>query len=271
MFEASRSYFLKSNHILIPMFRGINSIKALKLGFDFAEYNKAEITAITVREKSDSIEWSNSVTLVTNAYKDGKRRGLKVIPKIITSDSAKSGLMREADSRYYDLLIMATHKRAMLSGSVFGSIGDYMLKNIKMPLGILSVSEREYPYKKILLPISENINTRASVFFALELAKINRAKLIIFDIRKYDKRKTHGFKNLFDSIGDIAKNEIEVKIDKSGYNTNTRDEMNSIILSEDPDCVVIGARRVDNEKVRINADMKFIIKDQRIDTLCIEK
>ena len=179
--------------------------------------------------------------------------------------------MNEADSRYYDLLIMATHKRSMLSGSVFGSIGDYMLKNIKMPIGILSVSEREYPYKKILLPVSENINTRASVFIALELAKINRSKLIIFDIRKYDKKKTHGFKNLFDNIGDIAKNEIDVKIDKSGDNTSIREEMDSIILSEDPDCVVIGGRKVGNEKLRINSDMKFVIKDQRIDTLFIEK
>ncbi|WP_175266623.1 hypothetical protein [Acidiplasma cupricumulans] len=51
MFEASRSYFLKTDHILVPMFRGINSIKALKMSYDIAEYNNSEITAITVREK----------------------------------------------------------------------------------------------------------------------------------------------------------------------------------------------------------------------------
>ncbi|WP_175266624.1 universal stress protein [Acidiplasma cupricumulans] len=108
-----------------------------------------------------------------------KRRGLKVIPKITTSDNVRSGLLKEASSHYYDMLLMATHKRAMLSGSIFGSIGDYILKNIDIPVALLSISEREYPYKKILLPVAESINTRAAVYFGIELAKINHAKIII--------------------------------------------------------------------------------------------
>ncbi len=270
MFEASRSYFIKTDRVLVPMFRGINSIKALNVAFDLARTYNSELTAITVRERNDSIEWSNSVTLVTNAYKDGKRFNIKVVPKISTYENVKTGLVKEASSHYYDLLLMATHKRALLSGSVFGSIGDYVLKNSSIPLILLSISEREYPYKKILLPVSEEINTRSAVFFAMEMAKMNRAKLMIMDLRKYDKKKTHGFKILFDNIGEISKN-IDISLLKSGYNTGIKEETNSIIEREDPDCVIIGTRNIPNRKYRINSDIKYIVKDPRIDTVLIKK
>jgi len=270
MFEASRSYFIKTDRVLVPMFRGINSIKALKLAFDFAKTNNSELTAITIRESNDSIEWSNSVTLVTNAYKDGKRKGLKVIPKISTYKNVKTGLIEETSSHYYDLLLMATHKRALLSGALFGNIGDYILKNIEIPLILLSISEREYPYKKILLPVSEEINTRSAAFFAIEIAKINNSKLILFDLRKYDRKKTHGFKTLFDNIGEISKS-VDLSVLKSGDNTNIKEEMNSIIESEDPDCAIVGKRSEINKKYRINSDIKYIVKDPRVDTILIKK
>ncbi len=271
MFEASRSYFIKTDRVLVPMFRGVNSIKALKIAFDLAKTYNSELTAITIRERNDSIEWSNSVTLVTNAYKDGKRTGLKVIPKISTYENVKIGLIKETSSHYYDLLLMATHKRALLSGSVFGSIGDYVLKNLSIPLILLSISDSEYPYKKILLPISEEINIRAAVFFAMEMAKMNNAKLMIMDLRKYDKNKTHGFKMLFNNIGEILKNGVDISLLKSGYNTNIKEEINSIIEKEDPDCVIIGTGNRPDRKYRINSDIKYIVKDPRVDTILIKK
>ncbi len=271
MFEASRSYFIKTDRVLVPMFRGINSIKALKLAFDLAKTYNSELTAITIRERNDSIEWSNSVTLVTNAYKDGKRAGLKVIPKISTYENVKTGLIKETSSHYYDLLLMATHKRALLSGSIFGSIGDYVLKNLSIPLILLSISEREYPYKKILLPISEVVNTRSAVFFAIEMAKMNNAELMIMDLRKYDKNRTHGFKMLFDNIGEISKSGVDISLLKSGYNTGIKEEINSIIEKEDPDCAIIGTRTRLNRKYRTNSDIKYIVKDPRIDTVLIKK
>ena len=270
MFEASRSYYIKTDHILVPMFSGITSIKALTMAFDLAKKYNSELTAITVRERNDSIEWSNSVTLVKNAYKDGKRVNIKVVPKVSTYDSVKTGLVKEVSSRYYDLLLMATHKRSLLSPSLFGNIGDYVLKNSPIPLILLNINERKYPYEKIVLPVSEGVNTRAAVFFAMEMAKMNRARLVILDLRKYDKKKTHGFKMLFDNIGEISK-DISVSVIKSEDNTGIKEEIQSIIKRESPDCVVIGTRNTPRGKYRINSDIKYIAKYLGVDTVLIKK
>ncbi|AAT42739.1 universal stress protein [Picrophilus oshimae] len=270
MFESSRSYSIKSDRILVPMFKGTNSIKALQLAFDISQHENSEITAITVRERSDSVEWTNSVNLVTNAFKDGKRRGIKVVPKIKTSDNVRTGLIEEANSRSYDILIIATHKRATLSGSIFGSIGDYLLKNINIPIALMSISEKNYPYKKIFIPVSEEINTRSGVSFGFLISSITGSEIVLIDLRKYDKIRRHGFKMLFDNLG-LLSSKYNIRLIKSGENTGIKEELNYMIGSEDPDAIVIGARSIQGKKFRINSDLKYIIKDTRLDTLLIKK
>ena len=73
MFESSRSYFLKTDHIIVPMFRGTNSRKALKISYDMARFSHSEITAITIREKKENVDAYGRLNLVTAAYNEGKK------------------------------------------------------------------------------------------------------------------------------------------------------------------------------------------------------
>jgi nucleotide-binding universal stress UspA family protein len=251
------------------MFKGTNSGKVLKMSYDMALAYKSEITAITIRETKENVDIFGRLSLVTTAYNDGKKAGIKVIPKIMTFDDAKNGIIIETSGHYYDVLILSTRKRSMLSSSIFGNIGDYVMKNSSIPTVILSSGGREYPYKNILIPLSESVNTRAAVFFALQLAKLHKSHVTIFDLRKYDKNPAHGFKLLMSNPAVLSESKIDISIVKSGESTGIKEEIEKYIKSDDPDCVVVGIRK--SKKFRMTSDMKFIIKDPDVDTLLIKK
>jgi len=269
MFESSRSYYLKTDHMIIPMFKGNNSSKVLKMAYDMAKQNNSEITAITIREKSDHIDIAGRLGLVTNAYNEGKKAGIKVIPKIQTFDNAREGLVMETSNHYYDILILSTRKRSMLSSSIFGNIGDYILKNSSVPVAILSSCNKEYPYSNIMLPLSESINTRAAVYFSIQLAKLHRSNLTILDLRKYDKKPAHGFKALMDNPDILSESKAEIKIVRSGGLTGIKEEVGNYLNSENPDCIVVGIKK--SQKYRMTSDIKFIIKEPEIDTILVKK
>ncbi|MEM0139806.1 MAG: universal stress protein [Ferroplasma sp.] len=267
MFESSRSYTLKIDRIITPMFHGKNSGKALKISYALARNYKSELTATTVRTRTEGYDVLGRLNLVTSIYNDGKRDGIKVIPKIVTFDNVKTGLISETSGHYYDIIVISTEKRSVLSSSIFGSIGDYILKNVSIPAAIVSTSTVEYPYKKILLPLSESLNIRPSVMFAYRLAKITGAELAILDLRKYDQKPLHGFKLIFDNPGDFFNSNNKINFVKSGDQKGIKEEVDSYIHAWGPDCIVLGLKSV----LRINSDLKYLIKYPGIDTVLIKK
>ncbi|WP_337860152.1 universal stress protein [Ferroplasma sp.] len=269
MFESSRSYFLKMNHIIVPMFRGTNSSKILKLSYDIARNFNSEITAITIRERSSIGNNSARLSLVTDAYNEGKKAGIKVIPKIQTFDNARDGIITETTGHNYDIIFISTRKRSMLSSSIFGNIGDYILKNSTIPAAILSSGDREYPYANILLPISESINTRAAVYFAIQLAKLNKSHITLLDLRKYDRGTVHQFKTLIDNPAALSDSMIDIRIIRAGGLTGIKEEVGSYIKSDNPDCIIVGTKKTNN--YRMTSDIKFIIKEPDIDTILVKK
>ncbi len=269
MFESSRSYFLKTDHIIVPMFRGTNSRKALKISYDMARNLGSEITAITIREKKENVDAYGRLNLVTAAYNEGKKAGIKVVPKIQTYEDVKKGIIMETSGHYYDLLFLSTRKRMLLSSSIFGNIGDYILKNSTIPTVILSSAETEHPYNSILIPLAESINTRAAVFFAMKIGEIYGSHIIIYDLRKYDKTPTHGFKMLMDNPGMLSDNKLNISIIKSGDHSGIKEEMGNFIKTENPECVVVGTRKSQN--YRMTSDIKLLIKDPDIDTILVKK
>jgi nucleotide-binding universal stress UspA family protein len=268
MFESSRSYFLKMEHIIVPMFGGTNSSKVLKLSYDIAREFNSEITAITIRDTANGNN-SARLGLVTEAYNEGKKAGIKVIPKIQTYNNARDGIIVEVSGHNYDIILLSTRKRSMLSSSVFGNIGDYVMKNSSIPAAILSSGGREYPYANILLPLSESINTRAAVYFAMKLAKINKSRVTILDLRKYDRHPKHGFKTLMDNPAVLYDSNTDIQIIRSGEFTGIKEEVGSYIKSDNPDCIIVGAKKSDN--YRMTSDIKFIIKEPEIDTILVKK
>ncbi len=269
MFESSRSYFLKTDHIIVPMFKGTNSRKALKISYDMARNFGSEITAITIREKKKNVDAYERLNLVTAAYNEGKKIGIKVVPKIQTFEDVKRGIIKETTGHYYDLLFLSTRKRSLLSSSIFGNIGDYILKNSTISTAILSSGEADRSYRNILIPLAESINTRAAIFLAMQIAKIYKSHVTIYDLRKYDKAPTHGFKMLMNNPGMLSEDKLDISIIKSGESNGIKEEIGNYIETESPDCVFVGTGKSQN--YRMNSDIKLLIKDPDIDTILVKK
>lgn len=272
MLSASRSYLLKFDRTIVPMAKGDRSRTVLDLAFDLAREYGSEITALTIKEEATEVTWSDKVALVTNAYKEGKDRNIKVIPKVRTAKSVKQGIVDEVKSRAYDLLLLGTFKRSVLSASIFGSIGDYVIKNSNIPTVVFSLKGSRYPYTKILIPLCETLTTRAAVSFALHVKKATNAKLILADLRKFDRKKTHGFTTLLDQLGEVIKTYgPDITVIRPGMSSSLADEVSNLIRDHNPDVIMMGVRDNPSGKVRFNSELKAVVKGTAQDTVVVRK
>lgn len=271
MFESSRTYMFHMDRILVPMAKGYRSRRVLDIAFSLSEVYHSEITALTVKDESRELTWSDKVHLVTNAYEEGKERNIKVIPRVRTYRTIKEGIVQEANSHNYDAMLVAVHKRSPLSASVFGGIGDYILKNSRIPSAIMSIKDSVFPYKKIMVPLSEQVNTRTAVSFALHLKKATNSRIVFVDLRKYDRKVTHGFNMFFENLGQITELYGEgIDVTRSGTSTSIREEVNLISSRISPDAVILGVTKTKNS-VRLNSNIKSIIKDGMSDQILVKK
>lgn len=272
MVEPPQPYSLRMQKILVPMGKGYRSRRVLQLAFDLSRAYDSEITAFTVKETTQEVTWSDKVALITTAFKQGKDAKIKVVPRIRMADSVRQGIVLESSAHGYDILLIATWKRSALSASLFGGIGDYVLKNSGTTTAALSVKNESYPYKRILVPISEDINTRTAVAFALYLKRALGTSLHFVDMRKYDKVRTHGYRLLFENMDRFVTNYgPEINFTKSGMTTSFRDEILFYSKQIKPDLIVLGIRSNPDGRVRINASIKSVIKDTDQDVLLVKK
>ena len=272
MMETSRSNLFKLERAVVPMAKGDRSKVVLELAFSLSEMYNTEITALTVKEEVKEVTWSDKVSVVINAYRDGKDRNIKVIPKVRTSASTKQGIVDEVNSKSYDILLLGTFKRSLLSGSLFGGIGDYVMKHSKVPTALVSIKGSTFPYRKILLPLSESLNTRGAVSFALQLKKALGSNLTIADLRKFDKHRTHGFSAIFDRFGEVVSKYGEnITIIRPGYSSSLVEEVHLLIGDQKPDLIILGVAENQKGKVRFNSDLKNIIKATEQDTIVVKK
>lgn len=272
VFEASRSYYLKFDKLIVPMAKGYRSKRVLDIAFALSREHDSEITAFTVKDSVREITWSDKVSLVTDAYKEGKLKNIKVVPKVHTFRSVREGIVEEVNKHGYDMLLIASAKRSPLSTSLFGGIGDYVLKNSKVTTVAASVKNSNFPYSKILVPVSEFINTRAAVSFALYLKKALGSSLTFADLRKYDKKRTHGFNMLFDNMDEVLKTfGSNIDIIRSGFSTSIRDEVQIIAKNVKPNAIVVGIRSGPEGRIRINSSIKSIIKESSQDAILVKK
>ncbi|HLH85354.1 MAG TPA: universal stress protein [Thermoplasmataceae archaeon] len=272
MFETSRSYLFHFDRAVVPMAKGDRSRTVLEIAFALSHEYSMEITALTIKEETREVTWSDKVSVITRAYRDGKDQNIKVIPKVRTARSIKHGIIEEANSRGYDFILMGTFRRSPLSASVFGSIADFVLKNASIPAVIFSINGSHFPYRRILVPLSETINTRPAVSFALHLKKALKSEIIFADLRSYDVRKTHGFQQLFDNLGQIVSSFGDnITVVRPNFSNNLNDEVEQLSRSVRPDLMIMGIRPNEKGKIRINSSLKSLVKGSRCDTAVIRR
>lgn len=269
MLNEISSSFAKVDRILVPMAKGDSSKIAFNLATDFARKMQSEVTALTVKDIIREVTWSDKVAVVMSAYEKTRDEGLKVIPKIRSAKNIKEGIVSEANSRSYDLILMSSRGRTGVSGSVYGGIGEYVLKHSKNTTAVIASKRLKYPYRNVFVPMSEKLNSRKSVYLGAVIAKTLNAKFILCDARSFDKKKVHGFKTIMN--GEIWK---ELSLDfelRELKGTELRSGILSCIADGATDLIVMGITPDQYANVRINADIKRISRDSKVDTLLIKR
>ncbi len=272
MFDIPRPYSLRIDKIAIPMAEGRSSRRVLHIAMSISDEFKSDITAITVRDELRDIVWSDKVAVVTNAYKEGISKNVKVIPKIVTGKNIRDVLLNELNTHNYDLILVASEKNSMLRRFSFGRLSEYVLKNSRSPSAIVSVKYPDYPYKKIYVPISETVNTRSAISFALHLKKDTGSSLIFEDLRSYDVKSKHKFTYLFDYMNEII--EIfggNISMIRGNQGKTLQEAVMQTCRNEKPDVMVLGIRKNENGKVRINGTTRNLVKSGDFDTILFKK
>ncbi|MGP6206743.1 universal stress protein [Cuniculiplasma sp. SKW3] len=269
MIDQQTSYLAKTDRILVPMAKGESSKKAFTIATQFARVLGSQITALTIKEETKEVTWSQKVAIIMNAYKEAKSEGLNVIPKIQSSKSIKEGIISEVNSRNYDLVLMSSRARPGISTSLLGPIGDYVIKNSKNTVAAVSLKRDTFPYKNIFVPMSERLNTRKSVYLSAIFAKVLGAKFSLCDMTDFDKKKIHGFKTIMNN--EIWKElNLDYEITKlSGE--NLRESVMNRLYASSSDLIILGLRPDPYSNVRINSDIKRIMKDIPIDSILIKR
>ena len=270
LLSSLKAYTVKPEKLLVPMAKGERSKKAFDLALGLASNYKSEITALTIKDEAREIVWSDKVAIVLNAYKEAKERNIRLVPKVQSAKNIKQGIVSEINSKNYDMVIFSSGPRAALSASLLGGIGDYIIKNSRTTVIAITSRMKKNIYERLLVPVTESLNVRRSIYIALMISKVFGAKVNILDLRKFDKKETHGFKNLFDSMDEIKREYPNVEFSKSEGNN-----MKEIILgraySTGADLIVFGVRPGTSGNIRINGLIKDLIKEMWTDTILIKK
>ena len=270
LLSSLKAYTVKPEKLLVPMAKGEHSKKAFDLALGLASNYKSEITALTIKDEAREIVWSDKVAIVLNAYKEAKERNIRLVPKVQSAKNIKQGIVSEINSKNYDMVIFSSGPRATLSASLLGGIGDYIIKNSRATVLAITSRMNKYKYERVLVPVTESLNVRRSLYIALMISKVFDAKVNILDLRKFDRKETHGFKNFFDSIDEIKKEYPNIEFSKSEGNN-----MKEIILgraySTGADLIVFGVRPGTSGNIRINGLIKDLIKEMWTDTILIKK
>ena len=270
--ETSRSYMLKIDRIVVPMAKGDRSGRVLDLSFRISEKFSSEITALTIKNSRSEITWSDKVAIVTRAYRRGKDNGVKVTPKIRSASSVKEGIVEELESHNYDLLMMATERRSFFSNSILGQIGDYVLKKTRVPMAALSIRDDAEDYKEILVPLSEQINTRSAVSFALILKAATGANLTFLDLRKFDSKEIHGFRLVFEELDKIIETYgANISIVKPVIENSLSQTVLNEIYERKTQLLVMGFHNIDGSRLRLNPSLKSITKLAKCDVALVKK
>jgi nucleotide-binding universal stress UspA family protein len=269
MIDQVSSYYAKTDRILVPMAKGESSKRAFNLASDFARTFGSQITALTIKDETKEVTWSDKVAVVMNVYKESRMEGLRIIPKIQSARNVKDGIISEINSKNYDLIIMSSRSRSGVSTSLLGGIGDFIIKRSKNTTANISIKRDAYPYRRILVPMSERLNSRKSVYLAAVIAKVLNAKFYLVDARSFDKKKVHGFKTLMNA--EIWK-DLDLTYDISEiHGDDLRESVLQRLYATSSDLIVLGVRPDNYANVRINSDIKKIIKDAPLDSILIKR
>ena len=168
--------------ILIPIAQNTN----VKLIMDFVDNMLnpgGEITLLYVIPSDklpvSAVEWRRAMKVITEAQALSMDRNMEVNYKVKNNPSVAQGILKEAASTTYDLVLMSTPREAR-KGRLFGSKIDEVVRKAPVETVVLSYPENAtLSYKKILIPTSGYRHALRAARIAENLAKKHGGEITV--------------------------------------------------------------------------------------------
>ena len=139
---------LEYRNILVPVAPGHETEEALDVACRLATERRARVAAVAVVEVPLELPIDASMEeaeaqaheLLDYARTVGDSYGVDVVGRIVRDRRAGRGIVREADQRNSEIVVMGAPRRKRAQSPVFGGTADYVLKHA--PCRVMVVAAR---------------------------------------------------------------------------------------------------------------------------------
>jgi probable Kdp system regulatory protein len=126
-----------------------------------------------------TVDWRRAMKVITEAQALSMDRNMEVNYKVKHNPSVAQGILKEAASTSYDLVLMSTPREAR-KGRLFGSKIDEVVRKSPVETVVLSYPENaRLAYKKILIPTSGYRHALRAARIAEGLAKKSGGEITV--------------------------------------------------------------------------------------------
>lgn len=170
------------DRILIPVGKNTDMKLALGLAVEFLNPG-GDITILYVipsdRLPATAVEWRKAMGVISQAQSISLEKNIEIDYKVKNNRSVARGILKEATSADYDLLLM-TNPRTERRGILFGRKIDEVVRNAPVETAILTYSAgRPLACKKILIPTSGYRHALRAARLAEVLAKDHKSEITV--------------------------------------------------------------------------------------------
>jgi len=125
--------------IMVAYDEHLAAVKALDMAIEIAKATGAEIYIVSAYMSVDNISRRAFLeTLLEEATEKVMREGITVYTKLQAGGKVLGEtLVRNAEDLLVDLVIIGSHNRGALGKIMFGSVSDYVVRNLKCPVLIV--------------------------------------------------------------------------------------------------------------------------------------
>jgi len=129
--------------ILVPVGGGPHSRLAVRLAYEIAEQERAEITTLRcLCDVTDTEEMEDGLLLLHDIIEDELGTvSPRIATKVIQTASVPEGILAETERERYDLMVMGASEEWALRTRLFGSVDDWIVDQVHCSVLLIRAHE----------------------------------------------------------------------------------------------------------------------------------
>ncbi len=150
-------------------------------------------------------EWRRAMSTISTTHLLSASEGMRVDYRVKNSGSVTSGILEEADSGGYDLILLATSTYRKHLKHIFGSTVDEIIKRSKVETVVFRFrDDLEMKYDRILIPTSGYQHSARAASLARELYKKHGCEVTALYVGEDKDEAARSLRPVIDSLNDAG-------------------------------------------------------------------